>query len=332
MHCELVVPGLFGAGPGAKVGTRFAALELLLARGRSRSGPAQRLEAWLQDAFDLGEAPFPAGALTLLGCGGALGESGSVVSYARADPVHLRLMRDHLVVVPSEAFAVSREEAEALGDALNRHFGGTLRLHVCDARRWCACLSQEIPTDTQSPLEAAGRDVDLPREAARVLNEAQMVLHEHPVNEAREARGEPAINSIWLWGGGRAPERATCPWQSVAAEDPAALGAARLAGARHRALPRSAGEWLERLPEDGRHLAVLDALRAPLVLAKDTIQAEMEVLERNWFQPLLAALRAGRIGMVTLHVPDGAEGFSCETIRGDLRRFWRLPKSIEHYA
>jgi hypothetical protein len=58
----------------------------------------------------------------------------------------------------------------------------------------------------------------------------------------------------------------------------------------------------------------------------------VQILERNWFAPLLAALRAGRIGMVSLHVPDGAEGFSSETIRGDLRRFWRLAKSIEHYA
>jgi hypothetical protein len=77
---------------------------------------------------------------------------------------------------------------------------------------------------------------------------------------------------------------------------------------------------------------VLDALRAPLALAKETMDAEIEALERDWFEPLLAALRSGRIGMVSVHVPDGAERFSCETIRGDLRRFWRLPKAIERYA
>jgi hypothetical protein len=325
MHCELVVPGLFGAG----VATRFTALELLLARGRRRSAPAQRLEGWLQEAFDLGEAPFPAGALTLLGCGGDPGEA----SWARADPVHLRVMRDHLIVVPSEAFEISREEAEALCRALNSHFSN-MNFMACEPRRWCARLSEEIPTDAQRPLDVSGRDVNLSG-ATRwhaLLNEAQMALHEHPVNEAREARGEPAVNSIWLWGAGRAPRGAECPWQSVATDDPAALGAARLAGARHRPLPRSAQDWLERLPEDGRHLAMIDALRAPLVLAKDTIQDDMEVLERDWFEPLLAALRSGRIGMLTMHVPDGAEGFSCETIRGDLRRFWRLAKSIEHYA
>jgi hypothetical protein len=325
MHCELVVPGLFGAA----VGSRFAALELLLARGRSRSAPARRLEGWLQEAFDLGEAPFPAGALTLLGCGGDPGDA----CWARADPVHLRVMRDHLIVVPSEAFEVSPEEAAALCRALNSHFSN-MNFMACEPRRWCARLSEDSAIDALSPLEVSGQELNLSHATSwhALLNEAQMALHEHPVNEAREARGEPAVNSIWLWGAGRVPRNARCPWQSVAADDPAALGAAQLAGARHRALARSARDWLERLPEDGRHLAVLDALRAPLVLAKDTIQAQMEVLERDWFAPLLAALRSGRVGMVTVRVPDGAEGFSCETIRGDLRRFWRLAKAIEHYA
>jgi hypothetical protein len=148
------------------------------------------------------------------------------------------------------------------------------------------------------------------------------------VNEAREARGEPTVNSVWLWGTGSA-ERTRCRWQSVAADDPAVIGAARLAGARQRAAPRSARDWLERLPEDGRHLVVLDALRTRLALGQE---AALDELEQHWFQPLLAALRAGRIGMVTLHVPDGAEALSFETIRADLRRFWRIAKPLEHYA
>lgn len=312
MHAELVVPGLFRAGSA----TRFAALELLLARGRSRAAPAQRLEGWLQEAFQLDEGPFPAGALTLLGCGGEPGEA----SWARGDPVHLRVMRDHAVVIPF--LNLSQEEADALRDALNRHFPG-LDVSACQPSRWCLRFSEMAEAD--NPLDVAGREVAPLRSVARFLTEAQMVLHEHPVNEAREARGEAAVNSLWLWGAGRATS-AQSSWHSVAADDPAVLGAARLAGARHRPLPRSARDWLERLPEDGRHLAVLDALRT-------TPENEMlEQLEREWFAPLLAALRAGRVGMVSVHVPDAAESLSFETIRADLRRFWRMPKSLERYA
>lgn len=317
MHCELVVPGLFSS----KTASRFGALELLLARGRSRSAPARRLEEWLRDAFDLGEGPFPAGALTLLACGADPGGE----SWTRADPVHLRVMRDHLAVVPADAFGLSAEEAEGLCDALSQHFAGTAVFRTCGPKRWCAKLSGTAGIDAGNPLDAAGKEVELPRQAAPLLNEAQMVLHAHPVNEAREARGEPAVNSVWLWGAGRAAH-ARCPWQSVAADDPAVIGAARLAGARHRALPRSARDWLERLPEDRRHLAVLDTLRAqpegPVV----------DQLEKAWFEPLLDALRSGRVGMVSVHVPDGAEALSFETIRADLRRFWRIARPIERYA
>ena len=87
------------------------------------------------------------------------------------------------------------------------------------------------------------------------------------------------------------------------------------------------------LPEDGRHLALLDRLRVPLALAESgEYQEELARLERDWFAPLLARLRQGRVGMVTIHVPDGAECVAYETIRGDLRRFWRRPKALQHYA
>jgi hypothetical protein len=320
MHCELVVPGLFASGGTS----RFAALELLLARGRRSAGEAKALECWVQEAFELGEGVYPAGALTLA----AQGIDPGADSWARADPVHLRVMDERLIVLPAETFALRAEESRALCEALNAHFAG-MEFGMAQPRRWYVKLGQI--EESRPALDAAGTALELPKQTAPLLNEIQMVLHSHPVNEAREARGEPPVNSLWLWGAGRAP-RTRAPWQSVAADDPAVLGAARLANARQRALPRSAGEWLERLPADGRHLAVLDALRAPLALAADTVQNEMQALERDWFAPLLAALRRGRIGMVTLHVPDAAEALSFEIIRGDLRRFWRRPRSIKNYA
>jgi hypothetical protein len=56
------------------------------------------------------------------------------------------------------------------------------------------------------------------------------------------------------------------------------------------------------------------------------------VLEAKWFAPLLDALRIGRIGMLTLHAPDGREALACETVRGDLRRFWRRQQPLSAFA
>lgn len=331
MHCELIVPRLFAEASGA----RAPALERLLARGRGRTGEPGSLEEWLQKGFGLSHEPIAAGALTLVAADLDPGEA----CWARADPVHLRLAHDRVIIAPGAAFALSEEEADALCESLNRHFAGILALRVIEPLRWCARLEAELPIEAASPLEVAGRDVDLSLpggEAGRrwhaLLNEAQMLLHAHPVNAARERRGEPAVNSLWLWGVGRAPRDLAAPWQSVSAADPLVLGYARLAGARALPLPESAGGWLEAVAHDGRHLAVLDLLRAPSALGHTAEYREcIEALEARWFAPLLAALRSRRIGMLTLQVPDSG-GAAFEAVRGDLRRFWRRLRALERYT
>ena len=37
----------------------------------------------------------------------------------------------------------------------------------------------------------------------RLMTELQMLLHEHPVNLRRQARGAAPINALWLWGAGQ---------------------------------------------------------------------------------------------------------------------------------
>ena len=324
MHCELLVPGLFAA-PG---GARLPSLELLLARGRCTSADAETVEEWLREAFELGDAPLAAGALTLLGANGEPGTH----TWLRADPVHLRLMRDRLVLAPAPALDLKEADAQALCAALNHHFGARLSVQLIDAQRWVATTTDgDVNVDAQPPLALAGRDVAvaLPTATSALLNEAQMVLHAHPLNEAREI----PVNSVWFWGAGRAPSIPTKRWQSVTADDPLVLGLGRAAGARHKTLPISAAAWLDRAPGEGRHLVMLDALRVPLALEQTGEYNEaLARLEHDWFVPLLDALRDGRIGMITVHVPDAAESLAYETIRADLRRFWRRPRSLEHYA
>jgi hypothetical protein len=324
MHCELIVPGLLL--PAASE-ARYPALETLLARARRESAGSQTLEQWLHEAFDQADGPLAAGALALASAGQDPGDAW----WARADPVHLRVLRDRAVVVPSEVLEIAREEADQLAAALNRHFADTAKFHTLGPRRWAVRLKSEESFLDSPALVSAGRDVASARGNEALLTEIQMLLHSHPVNEAREARGEPAVNSLWLWGGGRIPREAQGPWRSVAAADPSVLGLARVAGMQRLELPGSAEAWLGRLPENGRHLAVLDAVRAAAALEQQAEHEEgVEALERRWFAPLLAALRAGRIGMVTLRVP--APGASFETVRADLRRFWRRPRAIWRYA
>ena len=327
MHVELAVPGLLHAQAGAP------ALEMLLARGRRTRAKPAAPEDWCARTFGLEDSPLPAGALTALACGLEPGTA----YWMRADPVHLRADRDRVLLYPSQGFALSAEEAGPLAAALNAHYAGEFFLHAPRPDVWCLRGGQEMPASARSPIEIAGRSVDAELPDKRwhaLLNEIQMAMYQHPVNTAREARGEPVVNGVWLWGAGRLPASAAlsnaASWHSLSADDPLALGLARLAGIRHRPPGAGAAPWLERAPEDGRHLVILDSLRGAQALGDaEAAEGRLRRLEEHWFAPLLAALRAGRIGMLTVHVPDA--GASFETERGDLRRFWRRPKPLATY-
>jgi hypothetical protein len=321
MHCELLLPGLLRVADFPRV----PSLELLLARGRATHDEAQSMEAWLQASFEM--AQLPAGALTVLAEEGEPGDA----SWVRADPVHLQLLRDRAVVVPGEALAISSEEAQALIASLNAHFAGRLALRAATPLRWSARAETPLQASGQPALESAGSAAAPARQGDALLTELQMALHAHPVNEAREARGEPAINSLWLWGSGSLPgagELAPARWQSITADDPLVRGLARAAQVRSRSASGGAS-WLARSPEDGRHLVVLDVLRPFAALSDPAgFSASLQALEREWFAPLLAALRTARIGMVTVHAPDGERALSVEAVRGDLRRIWRRPRQL----
>ena len=138
------------------------------------------------------------------------------------------------------------------------------------------------------------------------------VLHEHPANEGREL----GVNGLWLWGAGELPAALRAPWRSIASDDPLARGIARAAGIEPLALPRGAPAWLAALPGEGRHLALPGALDA--------------AMDEAWFAPLLAALRSGRLGMLSLHAPEA--GLAVEAVRLDLRRFWRRARPLESHA
>ena len=221
-------------------------------------------------------------------------------------------MRDRLVLVPVTRLA--RAEAEALVDTLNRHFAGLHEFRVAQPDAW-VLRTAPAALATLSAAEMAGRDIDPQLPGGKwpaLLNEIQMALHEHPVNEAREL----PVNSVWLWGAGELPAKAAGPWRSVTAGEPVALGLARLAGIPGRAPARSAGEWLAGLPAEGRHLVLLEA--------------EHALLEERWCAPLLAALKGGRIGMLSLQAPEA--GLAFEIARGDLRRFWRRARTVASHA
>ncbi len=324
MHCRLFIPDFFSA-EGEET-DRLVAAETLFAKGRRRRLAPSSPEAWLFERFAVPkQRDWPVAPYTLLADGGAPERD----FWLRADPVHLRLGRDTLTFADSAAFEVSRAEAEALVETLNRQFGDAMLFYPVRPARWYVRL-REAPDMHTTPPSAAREQTIAGPDAMRfhaLMNEAQMLLHEHPVNAEREARGEPALNSVWFWGGGVMAAAKEHPFSIVFGDDPLARGLALAAGIPARALPRNAGVMLAAAADEGVALVVLDPPRSATGHARERRAA----LERDWFGPLLAALRSGRIGMLSLSLPGTDSLLEVETVRPDLRHFWRLKKPLANY-
>jgi hypothetical protein len=136
-------------------------------------------------------------------------------TWLRADPVHYVAGREDVALGSLHDFNVSESEAKACIGALNTHFAEDgLHWHALSPRQWLLRAPGALTVQTVDPwagMNMPARYVPMQGDHARQLRrwttEAQMLLHEHPVNVARQARGERAINSVWMWAvGGSLPE------------------------------------------------------------------------------------------------------------------------------
>lgn len=309
---------------------RLPALEMLLARACMRSHPADGIEAALCRALGIArQQDWPLAPITLEADGGSAGSA----YWLRADPVHLALMRDRIALADNASIALSREESDELATAIGRHFGAELDLHPLHPQRWYLRLPA-APRLTTTPLSVAiGRDIEplQPQgDDAMVfrnrLNELQMLLHEHPVNEAREARGALPVNALWLWGGGGRPAPAASPRPLYAASEEARALAA-FCGVSASPPPARPDKRL--LRSDA--IVVLDEL----VDAGRTgdpwgWREAAGKLERDWFAPMRASLR--HLASCGLQIADPVSGRSAHLAAGDAWRLWRRPRRFAAQA
>lgn len=142
-------------------------------------------------------------------------DAGPELAWALMTPVHLAVGSDGVDVLPPAALRLSESDAARFAALLKElwpeHEGWHWRL--LDATRWAIGHASALDGLQAASIErAAGRPIEpwLPesRTLRRWQNEAQMLMHGHALNAEREARGEHAINSVWLGDIGRSTGQA----------------------------------------------------------------------------------------------------------------------------
>lgn len=203
--------------------------------------PEHPLRAWLTRADRLAEgasgylgglggwfagvdAQVAAGALTRELIAGDAGNH----LWLSADPAWVQPDMTGVRLLACGHMQLDQATAEALADTLRPVFDEAgMELLVSAPDHW----HLRLPADTAlpeivAPEQALGEDLSqhLPageqgRRWRVLLNDVQVMLHQHPLHAARAAQGLPPVNSLWLWGGGRLPEPAASSLAGVVSDD-----------------------------------------------------------------------------------------------------------------
>ena len=203
------------------------ALAWLGGRGHLRTLAGSAWRDWLLEPLG-GTAALnaaPAGPALAARLGQAVDGSGS---WCLAQPVLLAAGLDHVRMGALEAARPATEEAAAFAATIDAHFGadGPTVVAFADGA-WLLRFRATLDCDTQPPDAVVGHDVHdaMPSgpDGARVrslMNEIQMLLHEHPVNARRERTRQPPINGWWLWGFGATAQAPQAQGWSLRGDDP----------------------------------------------------------------------------------------------------------------
>lgn len=237
-------------------------------------------------------------------------------TWLRADPAYVQPdINGARLLSYGQALNLSAADAQALLRPLMPLFGDAgFPIDAPSPSRWYLRLPHgaKLPSFT-APEQALGADLfdELPqgpegRRWRALLSEAQVVLHNHPLNAQRAAAGLAPVNSLWFWGAGVLPDHVRSSYSQIVSDDESLTALAALAGANVQPQPLS---WPGVAGQGDRLFDLRDA-------------RDLAVLERGWFAPLLAAIAKGDVKDLRMEFADGVR---YDVNRSQRWRFWRRP-------
>ncbi|MET0254273.1 MAG: phosphoglycerate mutase [Luteibacter sp.] len=210
--------------PGRDKLAHIAPFSAWLARGTMSPAALPGYLVAMAEHFRWPGGRLPAAALIRQSVAGDAGDA----LWLSADPAWVQPELNGARLLACGNLGLTVEESASLVAALAETFEAEgMTLCVGDAQHWQLRLPGYIDVPAfPEPEEALGADLfeQLPKgEAGRrwraLINEAQVVLHNHPVNRSRASRHLPPVNSVWLWGAGVLPDWVECGLSCIYSDD-----------------------------------------------------------------------------------------------------------------
>jgi 2,3-bisphosphoglycerate-independent phosphoglycerate mutase len=126
------------------------------------------------------------------------------------DFIMLQSSHNDMILKDFTAGQLSAENAQLLLGALQEQIPDEVTFHPGAGYHNLMVIKNAALSDRlQPPHELVGEGIrkhmpqgEASRELVYLMNQAQIILHNHPFNQARAKNGEDVVNSVWFWGNG----------------------------------------------------------------------------------------------------------------------------------
>lgn len=247
------------------------------------------------------------------------------------DPVYVQIDQEEAVLLANEQIELSEHEARHIIDDLNAHFAQDgLIVHYVSPHQWL--LQGELVLTTRTLNESMQHNINAHQPSGpdetrwrKLINEIQMLLHSHSVNQAREQRGEVTANSLWLWGGVRAHDSPhyEAIISTVYCDERFVRDVALVCDIKCQALPAHVDEQL--LNHTTSLLIFTNQLVA--IRNKDVFAwlDALKIFDQQILAPLFAFLKQGRLKSLTLY----SDTLSMTLTNKDLAKWWKRGNTVD---
>jgi hypothetical protein len=333
-NLTVIIPHLFSNACFSSEAA-FPALRFMLSRAKQKTIVQNNLDTLLASFFSylIAEASFPVAAITGL-VDGLPTQDGY---WMRADPVELQLDLSAVYFMDGEHLNLTHEEIETLRNDLNFFLQQEgMTLYTPTTTRWYLQLKENPQIKTFYSDDLIGKNISdwLPRGDRqtyfrKLMTELQMLLHGHPINQARFKSRMPLINTLWFSGEGSLPCSLKSRWKKIATNDVLVKG---LAALTQTPLVESGENLLDEMEGEGDYLFVLQLPQNPFSSNKRWSETEdlskqsdetLKIIDNNFFDRLLNSLRRGDLSKVNFYF-DTQQYF--QMTNKSVHFFWRRRK------
>lgn len=216
-----------------------------------------------------------------------------------AEPIECQADKQSVYCLGSAHLALTHEEVVLLLDTLNRHLQlDGMRLYAPTPERWLLAMDKSVVMDTLPLSQILNQDIadcmpkQLPQDWKRLFVELEMLLHQHPVNQAREKAGKPKISACWFSAAGELKAMHSQAQTAVLSDDPLICTLGEWVSAQTSSLPQDYSAARAFCEKEITHLMIVSAAES------------LASFEAQWLGPIMDAVANRQIAQVEIYAGD----------------------------